>query len=1190
MNIVRWVRAAALGLMTAGLLACGGGGGSDPTSNPPPAPAPAVAIKAVQPQSPVAGQSVSFAAQGEGSGLSYSWTFGDGATADGVNVSHTFSQPGSYTATVTVKDSTGRSATATANLTVSAPALTAVVTASSKEAAAGQPLSFTAQQLPQAGVTYRWSFGDAGKAEGLSVNHRFLVPGTYTVMLTTSNLEGQSATASVTVLVTGAGPAIGVGQDSAVAGLAYDLRVTGLAEPSGVDVAWDFGDGAFQRGVVAVHTYVATGTYIARAQLYGSNGSVYDLTRTIAVVSQGLPGELTLQIQGDSVVKVGSQATWRLSASLPLQAVEWSFGDGTLGYGEIVSHAYLSAGDYTVTVTATDTAGRKTSATTQISIRVELPTATITGFSPAAPRAGGAVQFNGSGTGDLAGAQAYEWHFGDGATATGSNPSHTYQGPGSYSVVLVARDRSGLASAPATATITVLPALPNAPSALVIKPSQLVLGVSAQVSFAGEAVGTGVLTYQWQFGDGNVATGPQASHRYSRAGTFNVVMTVTDPEGQQSSASASLVVSPYQTLNLLAGNVGGFGHRDGIADDARFVNAVDIAQMSDGSFVIADYKTLRIMTPSRQVRTLMGQPNSTDQTDGDLLTGRFGQIRAVAVGRDDSIYVLDECAVRKITSLNELRTIAGSLQDCGDRDGAAADARFQAYFGDIAVDAFGNVYVAEDYNEKIRKISPDGVVSTFAGLGRNPAHTARPVEGVAKDIYIGQAHALAIDSEGQVFYKTQRQFVMKISLSGLVSMVYGPIEDRDPNSYPTDTSGSLALGPDGGIYISDSLAVKKVASSTSLTTIVGSSSYLDSIFHNPLGLLVLPGGDIMLADGPAIRKISGNTFINFAGFPPTAATDGLLGPVPASYPSLGGRIIGTDAAGNVYAVSRCIINGLHTELSSYRRRTPSGAFEMLYVGSGGGWRAYSEGDCASSLVAIEQVIPNYSIPSPAGDIYVVNSWFSSEIHRIDKSGQIAFVAGNGQTYVPTPKDGVGRDAIISFIDSMTFNADGHLVIAGGGLIRKVSPDGKVETVIGVGEFAHRISGIAASPDGSYFFTSANRYDVMKVDALKRVSAVAGDKDQFGLKDDVGVMARFSEPTTLALDTQGNLYVSDYDNQAIRRIEPSGRVVTVVGGKPYTGVQLGALPASIAEPRALFMTRDDQLLIQAENAALLTGGL
>ncbi|MFD2453992.1 PKD domain-containing protein [Ideonella paludis] len=1143
-------------------------------------------MKAVQPQSPVAGQSVSMAAQGEGSGLSYSWSFGDGATADGANVSHTFSQPGSYTATVTVKDSTGRSATATANITVSAPALTAVVTAASKEAAAGQSLSFTAQQLPQAGVTYRWSFGDAGKAEGLSVNHRFLVPGTYTVMLTTSNAEGQSATASVTVLVTGTGPAIGVGQDAAVAGLAYDLRVTGLSEPSGVDVAWDFGDGTGQLGAVATHTYVATGTYTARAQLYGSNGSIYDLTRTITVVSQGLPGELTLQIQGDSVTKVGSQATWRLNASAPLQAVEWSFGDGTQGYGEIASHAYAAAGDYTVTAKATDTAGRKTSTSTQISIRVELPTATITGFSPAAPRAGVAVQFNGTGTGDLAGAQAYEWHFGDGATATGSNPSHTYQSAGSYSVVLVARDRSGLASAPATATITVLPALPNAPSALVIKPSQLVLGVSAQVGFVGEAVGTGALTYQWQFGDGNVATGPQASHRYSRAGTFNVVMTVTDPEGQQSSASATLVVSPYQTLNLLAGNLGGRGFRDGVGDDARFINTVDIAQLSDGSFVVADTTTLRIMTPSGQVRTLMGQPYSSNRADGNLLSGSFGYISAVVVGRDDSIYVLDGCAIRKLTNFNELRTIAGSLDQCGDRDGVATDARF--YAKDIAIDRSGNIYIADEHAEKIKKLSVDGTVTTIAGIGQNPVWSARPVEGVAKEIYIGRVYAVAVDLDDRLLYKTQRQFVMRLGEDGLVSMVHEPTTG-DLN-YSLDLSGRLAVGPDGAIYFSDLSSVKKVVSRTSATTIVGPTSPTEPVFDEPLGLTVVATGDILLADGPAVRKISGNALVSLAGSPATPSSGALLGFGLPRAGYLSGRIIGADAVGNVYSVARCIINGAPTELSSYRRRTPSGAFEMLYVGTGGGWRAHVEEDCAQSLVEFGPPGLVRATPSPSGDIYFVNDWFSSEIHKIDKFGQLTFIAGNRELFSPTAKDGVGRDAIITFVQSTTFNADGHLVIAGDGLIRKVTPDGKVETIVGVGDFAYRIVGVAAAPGGNYFFTSGNRHDVLKVDALKRVTVLAGDKDQSGLTDAVGALAKFSEPTDLALDSKGNLYVSDFVNQAVRRVDPAGRVVTVIGGKLYSGNQLGALPALISRPEELFVTPDDQLLLQSEGAVFITGGL
>lgn len=1186
MNIVRWVRAAALGLVTAGLVACGGGGGgSEPTSNPPPAPAPAVAIKAVQPQSPVAGQSVSMAAQGEGSGLSYSWAFGDGATADGANVSHTFSQPGSYTATVTVKDSTGRSATATANITVSAPALTAVVTASSKEAAAGQLLSFTAQQLPQAGVTYRWSFGDAGKAEGLSVNHRFLVPGTYTVMLTTSNAEGQSATASVTVLVTGTGPAIGVGQDAAVAGLAYDLRVTGLSEPSGVDVAWDFGDGTGQLGVAATHTYVATGAYTARAQLYGSNGSIYDLTRTITVVSQGLPGELTLQIQGDSVTKVGSQATWRLLASAPLQAVDWSFGDGTQGYGEIASHAYAAAGDYTVTVKATDTAGRKTSASTQISIRVELPTATITGFSPAAPRAGVAVQFNGTGTGDLAGAQAYEWHFGDGATATGSNPSHTYQSAGSYSVVLVARDRSGLASAPATATITVLPALPNAPSALVIKPSQLVLGVSAQVSFAGEAVGTGALTYQWQFGDGNVATGPQASHRYGRAGTFNVVMTVTDPEGQQSSASATLVVSPYQTLNLFSGNIGGFGYRDGLGADARFWSARDIAQLNDGSFLIADGSVIRKMTSTGVVTTYYGQPSDVGYISG---------IMALTVAPDGAVFYIDSCTVNKLSpdGLNTL--IAGSYGYCGDLDGTGVNAQLNFWDGgDIEVAENGEIYVVQPYHygSKIKKITRDGQVITIAGRDGSP-YSPGPAEGPALDVYLGTARSLAL-SGGEVYVLVGGD-VKKIDTQGNVVFVHKPTTPLPIYQFDSSFRQKLIFGPAGRMMFTDGCVVREVRSFTESVPVFASkcptsNSSTDGTFLSAGGFLMTDSGEFWIADLATIKRVSGGVVTTVAGLSPSKP----LGPILEGDDANAinpGNVLGIDRVGRIYSYHRCSNAPNSTTTFILRRLLKSGASETMTTEGGGGWRASSFQDCVSNYYNDPALyVFDGGVVSPDGELYFNAAWPYGAIFKLNSSGQISLLAGSVDDYRFTGmRDGLGGQARFAGISSMTMDRNGKLIVLDQGAIREVAPDGMVTTFVGpsVGWYGF----IVVADDGTIYTTDSYSHAVWKITPDKKVFIFAGQSGQSGFADGFGSMAKFSSFSGLALDSKGNLYVADSENRAIRRIDGQGNVVTIIGGQPLTGIELGALPARIDRPWRLFTNPEDQLLIRTGDALLLTGGL
>ena len=220
----------------------------------------------------------------------------------------------------------------------------------------------------------------------------------------------------------------------------------------------------------------------------------------------------------------------------------WNFGDGGTGTGATPSHTFARAGTYTVTLTLSDTNGLTGSATT---------TATITALSPPVAVPGGPytgtvnqpIVFNGSASSDPnQSTLTYAWTFGDGGTATGATPSHTYTTAGSYQATLTVTDALAQ-SASATATVTVSPAA-QAPRAV---PGGPYTGVAEQlISFNGSGStdpNSLPLTYAWDFGDGTVGVAVSPQHAYAAAGTYTVKLTVSDSTGLSNTQATTATVT-----------------------------------------------------------------------------------------------------------------------------------------------------------------------------------------------------------------------------------------------------------------------------------------------------------------------------------------------------------------------------------------------------------------------------------------------------------------------------------------------------------------------------------------------------------------------------------------------------------------------------------------------------------------------
>jgi sugar lactone lactonase YvrE len=177
-------------------------------------------------------------------------------------------------------------------------------------------------------------------------------------------------------------------------------------------------------------------------------------------------------------------------------------------------------------------------------------------------------------------------------------------------------------------------------------------------------------------------------------------------------------VTPGGTVTTLAGLGGSSGSADGTGSAARFYWPYGVAVDSAGNVYVADTwnYTIRKVTPGGVVTTLAGLAGTGGSTDGTGSAARFNYPSGVAVDSAGTVYVADRGnhTIRKVTPGGAVTTLAGLADSYGSADGTGSAARFDSPRG-VAVDSAGNVYVADYYNNTIRKVTPGGVVTTLAG-------------------------------------------------------------------------------------------------------------------------------------------------------------------------------------------------------------------------------------------------------------------------------------------------------------------------------------------------------------------------------------------------------------------------------------------------------------------------------------------
>jgi sugar lactone lactonase YvrE len=736
-------------------------------------------------------------------------------------------------------------------------------------------------------------------------------------------------------------------------------------------------------------------------------------------------------------------------------------------------------------------------------------------------------------------------------------------------------------------------------------------------TFTVQATGSEPRTYQWRLDGVPVPGATSSTYTLLAALADNgrlVSVTVSNAYGSATSAAAALVVDRRapsvvagpRPVDVMVGEAAGFAvtgagsgplqyqwerSRDGGssweaiagAQSAAFHipsatlgwadNEVRVKIINVAGTVATAAARLRV-TPN--VRILAGIPGGSGYGDGVGADARFDMPRGVLADAAGNLYVAEwrNAVIRKITPAGEVSTFAGHVLARGMSNGPREAARFM-YPSALARDAAGNLYVG-DHNA-IRRIDAGGMVTTVAG------GTSGSADGVGTAASFSDVIGISSDGAGNltVLDGQAKQTVRKVSAAGVVTTVAG----RAGQFGHVDGSGAqarftwlTAVVPDGAgnHYVTDNHSIRKVAADGTVSRFAGSYSIggdadgprLFAQLRGPRGLAFDGAGNLYVASDAHIRRVgTDGNIVTLAG---------------ALYsPTGGGEVDGTGAgafihyAHGITALPDGSFAFTGTAQGTLRRVTAQGTVTTI----AGRSRHYLQVDGPGASARF------YAVPTLAADSQgrVVVPETPMVLRLVDAANQVTTRALNTIAGFHTDADAV--------------DASGTGVLGRSDRITEVGPDGTTTLVAGVaGTMGHQdgpgsqakfrfVHGLAVDAAGNVYVSDRENHVIRRVDGAGIVTTIAGLPGTCGVVDGVGAAARLCYPNGLAIDSRGRLVVAEDWTHTIRRIDPDGTVTTIGGKGQGPGLRNGWV-SSFSGPVALAFDADDNLFIaDRDNAAI-----
>ncbi|MCD0487364.1 DUF6443 domain-containing protein [Pedobacter sp. MC2016-14] len=611
----------------------------------------------------------------------------------------------------------------------------------------------------------------------------------------------------------------------------------------------------------------------------------------------------------------------------------------------------------------------------------------------------------------------------------------------------------------------------------------------------------------------------------------------------------------YDTQKLVAGN-GNAGAVDGHGIFASFNRPGGIVVDNLGVIYVADYLNhlIRKILPSGDVTTLSGN-GSPDVVNGPIPLARFFYPYEIALDKFGNLYVSEDAnQIRKISNQTMVSTLAGGSFFPGYADGPGTQAQFNLPSG-MDVDEMSNLYVADSENHCIRKITPQGMVTTFAGAG-----WVGMFNGVGTEASFNSPSSVAVDSHDNVYVADRNNYVIrKISPAGLVTTFAGSGTPAEVDGIGLAASFypplDIAIDAFDNLYIvcEGTSSIRKISPEGKVSTIVGRLGLNPG---TPTSIAVDDKGNIFIANQEnKILKVEAIGYTISPSLPEGLVFDRASGTISGQPSQLSSETIYTVTATNGSGSHTTILN---IAVGSIPAEPTVLAPAISYAGPAN----FIAGS------AITPLIPN-NTGGPVGSEGPIES----------------ILAGSG---VAGAENGVGTAATFNFPSGLAVDAVGTVYVAdyNNHQIRKVMPDGTVTTLAG--------NTVPGSTDGNLSEAQFDRPFGITVDAwgnlyvsedvnvIRKITGgvVSTFAGSYWSGDDngQGTAAKFNLPSGMANDRNGNVYVADYSNNKIRKITPSGLVTTVAGNLAAGALDGLAANATFNGPTSIAVDGDDNIFV------------
>jgi YVTN family beta-propeller protein len=694
---------------------------------------------------------------------------------------------------------------------------------------------------------------------------------------------------------------------------------------------------------------------------------------------------------------------------------------------------------------------------------------------------------------------------------------------------------------------------------------------------AGSGAGDGGLATQVQMDPANISIGVDGSVYIADAANHRIRR-----------------VSSGGTIATMAGNgTGGYSGDGGAAPQAQLHASKAVAVVADGSLYIADTgnHAIRSVSSGGTITTVAG--NGTGGYSGDggpAATAQLNYPENVVLGADGSLYIADRGnnVIRRLGSDGTITTVAGNGTYGYSGDGGLATAAQLSYPTGMAPATDGSLYITDASNHCLRRVGPDGIITTVAGNG-TLGYSGDGEPAAAAQLNYPTGVALAAD--GSLYLADAgNNAIRRIGSDGTITTVagngtYGYSGDGElataaQLSYPT----GVAPAADGSLYIADNGRIRMVNAAGIITTIAGNGDYwfsgdggLASVagFNQPVGITVAADDSIYIVDAGngRVRRIGTDGIITTVAGNGDDWSGGDGGPATAaSFNQLAAVAKGPD--GSLYITEK----GNHC----IRRVGTNGV--IITIAGNGAWGYSGDGGLA---IAAQLYAPAHVAVGTDSSVYIADTG-NHCIRRVGINGIITTIAGNGiwgysgdgspaaaaQLYAPT-NIAVGRDGSLYIAD------------AGNYRVRRIGTNGIITTMAGNGTLGYSGDGgpalqaqiepaeIAVGLDGTLYITDASNNYIRQVGTDGIITTLAGNGTcGYSGDENAATQAALNTPTGIAMAANGSLYVADAGNNFIRKVPSdylsavwvadsmSNTVSKIVNGSVAATIIAGTGPAGI----------------------------